>query len=171
MGHTLAVGAAVFTQAERIARRDVKFADGVAAGVVGQSRLAGVIPFEDAVRGDATIEDVGQYGHLQVFGIGNETTAVAPPFRTGGERDHVSALEFETVYLVVEFLRAEGIHETTAVLQTESIDGFSLEMGFGVNGKGMDVTGVGHNDAAPVVNLYLTVHVLRGTFSVDLDVL
>ena len=126
--HALAVGAAVLSQSERIAGGDVKLAHRVAAGVVGNARLAGVVPFEDAVGGDTAIEHVGQYGHLKVLGVGNEATAVATPLGTGGEGDHIATFEFETVYTVVELLRAEGVHEPTTVFQSEGIHGLALEM-------------------------------------------
>ena len=133
--------------------------------------LAGVVPLEDAVAGDAAVHDGGQGGHLQVFVGGDEAAAVATALGAQGEGHHVAALQSERADAVVQLLVGEGVHESTAALQTVVAALLALEVRLAIHGEGFCGVAVGQDDAATVVELHLAVLVVHGLCAANLHIL
>ena len=169
VGHALAVDATVLTQAERVAALHVQCIASSLTGVVGQACLRGIVPFEQTVAADESVEDERQCGHLTV-GIGsNEATAVAATVGKGGEGDHIATLELEGADAVVQLLGSKGVHESAVVPEIEVAARLTGIVLLAVNGKGLDVLVVGQHDGASVVELHLTVGAVDGLRTIDLD--
>ena len=128
MRHALCVVAPILSQSERIATGDIQFVARIGASIVGESRFAGIVPFEHAVRGDAPRKDIGKFGHFEVTGVGDEAPAISFSPGQGGEGDHIATFQFETLYTVIQFGRREGVHVSARVLQSEIIDRLTPEI-------------------------------------------
>ena len=167
MRHAFGVATPVLTQSEGIATGHVQFVARVRAGVIRQSRLTGVIPFEDTVGRYASGKDFRQFSHLKVTFVGDEAAAVSPATRKGGECDHIATLQFETLYAVVEFGLCQRVHEPAGVLQTEVIDSLTAEIFLREDGERFDVAAIGHDDASSVVDLDLAIDVVARPLPID----
>ena len=129
VGHTFRVGSPVLAQTEGIATGHVEFVAWILTGVVGQTCLAVVVPFENTVRRDAAGQHIRQLRYLKVAVGGDEATAVTTAPSQSGKSHHVAALQLETADAVVEFVIAEGVHETATVLQSEVVGGTARKIG------------------------------------------
>ena len=71
----------------------------------------------------------------------------------------------------VQLLVGEGVHESTAALQTVVAALLALEVRLAIHGEGFCGVAVGQDDAATVVELHLAVLVVHGLLAANLHIL
>ena len=124
------------------------------------------MPAEQAVRRDAIRQDARQRGHLQVFFVGYEATAVAATLRTNGKCHHVAALQLEAPDAVIELRGFQRLHVTAAAVEVEVAARLSLEVVLGVD-RQRSCCAVGQDKRTLIVDADLAVLVDDGIFSID----
>ena len=135
---------------------------------VGNTLLAGVLPLEETVGGNAAVQNGRQLGKLQVLGVGNEATAVAPAQFSNGESHHVATLQLEALDAVLQLCVAEVLHEAARVSEVEVVGRLSLEVRFGVDGECPGCS-VRQNQCTLIVDANLAVLIVAGCLAIDLD--
>ena len=116
VSHALHIGIHVVTYIPAVAADYVEGIAGLAAGIAGQTFLAGCVPFEDAIACNLLVQDLRQRGHLQVGIVGNETPLVAITALACGKSDHIATLQFKGADAVVQLLVGERYHIAPIVL-------------------------------------------------------
>ena len=152
-----------------VAPRDVEGVHNQSPAIAGDTFLLVVIPLEHAVGGNLPVHLLGKFSKLEVFLVGDEAAAVAASARAVGESHHVAPFELEAPDAVVELGGGEGVHVAAGMLRAEVVDRLAAEVRFGIDGQGLEVLAVGHDDGAGGIHLHLAVLAVHGILSVDLD--
>ena len=130
--------------------------------------LACVVPFEDAIGGNLLVQNGRQVGDFQVFVGSDEAATVASSFRLSGEGHHIASLQLKGTDAIVQLCFCQGIHVASGVFRAEVVARLAFVSLFGINSQGFEVAGIRHDDAAPIVELYLTIDVVDSGFTIYL---